>query len=92
MGPTLKLHRTSLSVALGNSFDSFDSFDFFNLDIFDFWRSFPENSASYGIAGLERALPLSVVRAKVNVEDHNSRYSRSATVGAGGQADRTVGG
>jgi hypothetical protein len=58
MGPTLKLHPTSMSVALGNSFDSFDCFNFFNLDIFDSWRSSPENSASYGSVLLARALPL----------------------------------
>src|SRR4029077_2142593 len=75
-----------------NSFDSFDPFNFFNLDIFDFWQSSPENSATYGAAGLERALPLPAVRAKANVEDHHSRYSRSATVGAGRQADGAVGG
>jgi len=45
----------------GNSFDSFDPFNFFNLDIFDFWQSSPENSATYGTAGLERALPLLVM-------------------------------
>jgi hypothetical protein len=44
----------------GNSFDSFDPFNFFNLDIFDFRRSSPENSATYGATGLERALPLLV--------------------------------
>src|SRR4029077_15600111 len=49
-------------------------------------RSSPENSATYGAAGLERVLPLLVARAKGNVEDHHSRYSRAATVGAGGQA------
>jgi hypothetical protein len=45
----------------GNSFDSFDPFNFFNFDIFDFWQSPPENSETYGTAGLERALPLLVV-------------------------------
>jgi hypothetical protein len=75
-----------------NSADSFDSFNFFNLDIFDFRQSSPENSATYGTAGLERALPLPAVRTKANVEDHHSRYSRAATVGAGGQADGAMGG
>src|SRR6267142_3512038 len=75
-----------------NGLDSFDSFDFLNFDIFDFWQSSPENSATYGTAGLERALPLPAARAKANVEDHHSRYSRLAAVGAGGQADRAVGG
>jgi hypothetical protein len=45
----------------GNSFDSFDPFNFFNLDIFDFRQFSPENSTTYGAAGLERALPLLVV-------------------------------
>jgi hypothetical protein len=76
----------------GNSFDSFDPFNFFNLDIFNFWQSSPENSATYGTAGLERALPLPAVRAKANVEDYHSRYSQPATTGAGGQADCAVGG
>jgi hypothetical protein len=30
---------------------------------FDFWQSSPENSATYGTTGLERALPLPAVRA-----------------------------
>jgi hypothetical protein len=76
----------------GNSFDSFDPFNFFNLDIFDFWHSSPENSATYGTVGLDLALPLPAVRARANVEDDHSRYSKSATVGAGGQADGAVGG
>jgi hypothetical protein len=47
-----------LSVALRHSFDSFNSFNFFNLDIFDFSRSFPENSIAYDFITLARALPL----------------------------------
>jgi len=79
-------------LASPNSLDTFDSFNFFNLNIFDFWQSSPEDSATYGTAGLERALPLPAVRTKANVENHHSRYSKSATVGAGGQADGPVGG
>src|SRR6201998_1961876 len=45
----------------GNSFDSFDSFNFFNLDIFNFRRSSPENSATYSLLVLARLLPLSSV-------------------------------
>jgi len=74
-----------------NGVDSFNPFDFLDFDIFDFRQSSPENSATYEAADLERALPLPAVRAKANVEDHHSRYSRSATIGPGGQAGRTVG-
>jgi hypothetical protein len=38
-------------------FDGFNPFDFLNFDTFDLWRSSPEKSATYGAAGLERALP-----------------------------------
>jgi formate hydrogenlyase transcriptional activator len=48
-------------VASPNSFDSFDPFNFFNSNTFDFRRSSPENSATYGSAGLVWALPLSLV-------------------------------
>jgi hypothetical protein len=41
----------------GNNFDGFDSFDFLNFDIFDVRQSSPEDSTTYGRAGLERALP-----------------------------------
>jgi hypothetical protein len=41
-----------------NHVDTFHSFDIFNFDIFDFVASSPENSATYGTAGLARALPL----------------------------------
>ena len=75
-----------------NGFDIFNFFDFLNLDIFDFWGSSPENSTTYGTERLERALPKPAVRAKTNVEDHHFRYSRSATVVAGGQAGRAMGG
>jgi hypothetical protein len=44
-----------------NGFDIFNPFDFLNFDIFDFWQSSPENSATYETAGLERALPLPAV-------------------------------
>src|SRR4029077_17502771 len=44
-----------------NSFDTFDPFNFFNLDIFDFRRSSPENSATYSLLVLARLLPLSSV-------------------------------
>jgi hypothetical protein len=44
-----------------NGFDSFDPFDFLNFNSFDLWRPSPEKSATYGAAGLERALPLLVV-------------------------------
>src|SRR5260221_3300183 len=47
-----------------NGVDSFNPFDFLNFDIFDFRQSSPENSATYGAADLERALPLPAVRAK----------------------------
>ena len=58
--------RSSIGRVVGNSgsFDSFDPFNFFNFDIFDFWRSSPENSATYGSASLVWALPLLRVRAK----------------------------
>jgi len=45
-------------VVLPNRFDTFNSFDFFNLDIFDFWGSSPENSATYDLVSLARVLPL----------------------------------
>jgi hypothetical protein len=47
----------------GNSFDSFDSFNFFNPDIFDFRRSSPENSATYGLLVLACLLPLKLLEA-----------------------------
>src|SRR6201997_4614799 len=43
----------------GRSFGSFDFFNFFNLDIFDCWCSFPENSATYSLPILACVLPLS---------------------------------
>jgi hypothetical protein len=50
----------------GNSLNSFDPFNFFNLDIFDFRRSSPENSATYSLRVLARLLPLSSAVESVN--------------------------
>ena len=44
-----------------HSVDGFDSFNFFNSDILDLWQRSPENSATYGFAGLVLALPLSLM-------------------------------
>ena len=41
-----------------NHVDTFNSFDFFNFDIFDFVTSSLENSATYVLVSLARALPL----------------------------------
>jgi hypothetical protein len=40
-----------------HSFDIFDAFNSFDLDLSEFRRSSPENSAIYGSAGLACALP-----------------------------------
>jgi hypothetical protein len=41
-----------------NHVDTFHSFDIFNFDIFDFVASSLENSATYDVVTLARALPL----------------------------------
>ena len=46
---------------VAQSVDGFDFFNFFNSDIFDLWQRSPENSATYGSAGLVWAVPLSLV-------------------------------
>jgi hypothetical protein len=54
---TTLLSRMKKFVVAPSSFDSFNPFDFLNFNIFDFWGPSPENSTTYGAAGLERALP-----------------------------------
>src|SRR5580700_11635975 len=46
---------------VAHSVNAFDAFNFFNFDVFDYWWPSPENSATYGSAGLVWALPLSLV-------------------------------
>jgi hypothetical protein len=48
-------------LVVARSIDGFDFFNFFNSDIFDLWQRSPENSATYGSAGLAWAVPLSLV-------------------------------
>ena len=57
-----------------HSVDGFDSFNFFNSDIFDLWQRSPENSATYGSAGLVRALPLSLVVESKSAETAGGDY------------------
>ena len=55
----------SACLCVTHSLDSFDPFNFFNSDIFDLGQRSPENSATYGPAGLVWALPLySLLRAR----------------------------
>jgi hypothetical protein len=44
-----------------NDVDTFHSFDIFSFDIFDFVASSLENSATYDLVSLARALPLTCV-------------------------------
>ena len=53
-----ELSRFPLFHSHPNRFDTFHSFDFFNFDIFDFVTSSLENSATYALVSLARALPL----------------------------------
>jgi hypothetical protein len=56
----VRLNRqlVTASSTIRGDLDSFDPFNSFNIDVFNSWRSSPENSATYDPASLVWALPL----------------------------------